>query len=219
MAVTSAPRLLALHGLRLKGIAEPEVIAATLDADVEPIREELVASAEAGLVTYRYGRIPGYLLTPHGREVGQRLLADELDRTGTRPAIESAYQDFLGVNGQLLAVCTAWQLRDDGGSTEVNDHTDQDYDTRVKERLARLHTAVDPILGQLGDTLARMSGHRRRLGNAVDKVLAGEHDYFTKPMFPSYHSAWFELHEDLLATLGTERSGENRAVRANEGSL
>ena len=30
----------------------------------------------------------------------------------------------------------------------------------------------------------------------------------TKPMIDSYHSVWFELHEDLLATLGIERGSE-----------
>jgi hypothetical protein len=39
-------------------------------------------------------------------------------------------------------------------------------------------------------------------------VLAGDHDWFTKPMHPSYHSSWFELHEDLLVTLGRERNQE-----------
>jgi hypothetical protein len=27
-------------------------------------------------------------------------------------------------------------------------------------------------------------------------------------MIPSYHTIWFELHEDLLATLGIERGSE-----------
>ncbi|MDI6773348.1 MAG: SLBB domain-containing protein, partial [bacterium] len=27
-----------------------------------------------------------------------------------------------------------------------------------------------------------------------ERVLAGDDDYLTKPMFPSYHSIWFELH-------------------------
>ena len=39
-------------------------------------------------------------------------------------------------------------------------------------------------------------------------MLAGDTDWFTKPMIPSYHTVWFELHEDLLATLGIERGSE-----------
>ena len=37
---------------------------------------------------------------------------------------------------------------------------------------------------------------------------AGEVDWFTRPTIPSYHSVWFELHENLLATLGIDRAQE-----------
>ena len=218
MPAESSPRLLALHGLRLKGIAEPDLVAATVGASVEPIRAELDALAGAGLVTYRYGRMSGYLLTPEGRTAGAQLLADELASTATKPAIEAAYAQFLGINGELLEVCTAWQLRSVGGSTEVNDHGDASYDAGVTARLERLHAAAGPVLERLADALARFDGHRRRLDTAVERVLAGEHDYFTKPMFPSYHSCWFELHEDLLATLGTERAREGDDLRTRGGT-
>ena len=218
MPAESSPRLLALHGLRLKGIAEPDLVAATLDASVEPIRAELEQLAASGLVTYRYGRMSGYLLTPEGRSAGAQLLADELASTGTKPAIESAYAEFLGINGELLEICTAWQLRATGGATEVNDHGDVAYDAEVTARLERLHGAARPVLGRLTDALARFGGHRRRLDTALERVLAGDHDYFTKPMFPSYHSCWFELHEDLLATLGTERAREGDDRRTRGGT-
>jgi hypothetical protein len=31
---------------------------------------------------------------------------------------------------------------------------------------------------------------------------------------PSYHTVWFELHEDLLTTLGLERASESEAASA-----
>ena len=40
------------------------------------------------------------------------------------------------------------------------------------------------------------------------RVTEGDRDWFTKPTIDSYHTVWFELHEDLLATLGLERSSE-----------
>ena len=39
-------------------------------------------------------------------------------------------------------------------------------------------------------------------------MQAGEKDWFTKPTIDSYHTVWFELHENLLATLGIERGKE-----------
>jgi hypothetical protein len=78
----------------------------------------------------------------------------------------------------------------------------------VIEQLADLHAKVTPICADLGAALDRFGGYAGRLGDAVAKVRAGDVDWFTKPMIASYHTVWFELHEDLLATLGIERSSE-----------
>ena len=42
----------------------------------------------------------------------------------------------------------------------------------------------------------------------MDEVRRGHGEWFDKPLIDSYHTVWFELHEDLLATLGLERSTE-----------
>ncbi len=122
--------------------------------------------------------------------------------------IRAAYDDFLGVNEELLRVCTSWQLRPVDGESSVNRHDDPDYDRSVVEELQVLDAKVRPVLDELGSALDRFRGHGHRLRHALDQILAGDHEYFTKPMFPSYHSVWFELHEDLLATLGTERPSQ-----------
>ena len=49
---------------------------------------------------------------------------------------------------------------------------------------------------------------RARCALAMARVAAGEHDFFTKPIIDSFHTVWFELHEDLLTSLGLERSQE-----------
>lgn len=221
MPAASSLRLLALHGLRLKGIAEPAVVSEIMGADADELAAELERLADGDLVTYRYGRIAGYQLTAEGRALGRRLVSEELEATGTRPAIESAYGRFREINGRLLGVCTAWQLRVDGTERQPNDHSDASYDDGVRQRLAEVHEQAEPILDALAAALCRFAGHQVRLRTALERVLAGEHDYFTRPMFPSYHSSWFELHEDLLATLGSDRSDERRGAAAaagNEGS-
>lgn len=211
MGHPSEPRLLVLHTVRLKGIADTPEIADHTGLDTRSVEEQLDAAASAAEVQRRDGRFAGYSLTADGRSAVQELLRDELDASGHRSEVEAAYADFLGFNDRLLAVCTAWQLRDVDGESHVNDHSDPDYDRSVHEQLVALHERMVPVLDALAGALDRFGGHRERLQTALDRVLAGEHDWFTKPRFPSYHSIWFELHEDLLATLGTER--------ATEGSL
>jgi hypothetical protein len=61
---------------------------------------------------------------------------------------------------------------------------------------------------ELGDALERFGDYGKRFDLALGKVKNGERDWFAKPMIDSYHTIWFELHEDLLATLGIERSKE-----------
>jgi hypothetical protein len=64
------------------------------------------------------------------------------------------------------------------------------------------------VCGDLADALDRFAHYGPRLGHAIDRVEAGEVEYATKPMIDSYHTVWFELHEDLLSTLGKERASE-----------
>lgn len=208
MTAPSDPRTLVMHGLRLKGFAEVPAVAETVaveEADAETILHKLVAEE---LASYREGRMSGFTLTPAGRAEHARLLNEELDELGARDAIRAAYARFLGLNGGLLEVCTAWQLREVAGESVINDHSDPAYDAGVVEQLVELHGRVHPICDELGSSLARYALYGPRLASAVDRVRRGEIDWFTKPMIPSYHTVWFELHEDLLATLGIERGSE-----------
>ncbi len=208
MTAPSDPRTLVLHGLRLKGFAEAPVVAEVIDrpeGDVKAALDELVAE---DLASYRDGRLSGFTLTPDGRAEHARLLAAELDALGVRAPVEAAYRRFLTYNGDLLEICTAWQLRDADGESTINDHTDAAYDAGVIERLATLHGHAEPVCGELARSLARYSLYGPRLRTALERVQGGDTDWFTKPMLPSYHTIWFELHEDLLATLGIERGQE-----------
>ena len=208
MSTPSEPRTLVMHGLRLKGFAEPAGVGEAVgvpESDAKPVLDQLVTE---GLATYRDGKLSGFSLTKDGRVEHARLLSEELDRTGTRAAVDDAYRRFLQLNTELLGVCTEWQLRDVAGQSTVNDHSDAAYDAAVVDKLAALHARVEPICDALGEALDRYAGYGARLAAALQRVRSGESDWFTKPMIPSYHTVWFELHEDLLATLGIERGSE-----------
>lgn len=208
MTAPSEPRTLVLHGLRLKGFAEPAAVAEVIavpEAEAKAHLDQLVGER---LATYRDGRMSGFTLTPGGRAEHARLLSEELDSHGVRDAINGAYRRFLTFNGELLHVCTAWQLRDVDGTSEINDHRDEAYDADVIERLSEVHAKVHPVCEELAASLARYAHYGPRLDAALQRVQAGELDWFTKPMIPSYHTIWFELHEDLLATLGIDRGQE-----------
>lgn len=208
MSAPSDLRMLVMHGLRLKGFGEVAVIAEAVgvaESDAKPILDDLVGE---GLATYRDGRLCGFSLTKDGRARHAQELAAELDRLGGRPGMEEGYRRFLELNGPLLSICTAWQLRD-AGEGIVNDHSDPAYDAGVIELLADLHLTAAPICDDLSEVLDRFGGYGPRLTRALEHVQGGDVDWFTKPMIASYHTVWFEMHEDLLSTLGIERGSES----------
>ena len=84
------------------------------------------------------------------------------------------------------------------------------YDARVVADLARLHERAEPVVDDLAGALDRYRTYGPACATPSTEVEAGDGDWFTKPMMPSFHTVWFELHEDLLATLGLDRSAEGR---------
>jgi hypothetical protein len=119
----------------------------------------------------------------------------------------------------VLDACSRWQVREVAGVAVRNDHRDPDYDARVVGDLAALHSRVGPLCDDLADVLERYGPYHDQLSRAVAKVEAGERDWFTKPRLASYHTVWFELHEDLLTTLGLDRIAEADHTQDGAGAV
>jgi hypothetical protein len=135
-------------------------------------------------------------------------VAAELHAAGARRHIEAGFEGFMELNSRLLDVCHDWQMQRVGGSSIPNDHRDPGYDARVIDRLVMIDRSVHSILDGLAATLARFGTYRTRLTDALACVEAGRHAYFTDNL-DSYHTVWFQLHEDLLVTLGIVRFPES----------
>jgi hypothetical protein len=212
VALVSDPAFLTLHVLRVRGVTATNEIAAATGLDEADVADAMASHQAHDLVTLRTGSLAGWALTRFGRDEDAQHAAKELDEAAAREKIDGLYRSFLELNPLLLRLCTDWQLlppADNKTPPELNRHDDADYDAEVIARLAKVDSAVQPICAQLADALARFGSYGRRLAAARAHVEAGEHDWMTKPMIDSYHSVWFELHEDLLATLGIERGSED----------
>jgi pyruvate,orthophosphate dikinase len=64
------------------------------------------------------------------------------------------------------------------------------------------------------DGLPRLADYVSRLDRAAGLVAEGDHGYIASPRVDSYHSVWFELHEDLILLAGRNRADEVAAGRA-----
>jgi len=210
MAHRSDPELLVALALRLKGFGEVSTIASVHGLGVDETGVILSRMAEAEKCVMRQVEaVEKYVLTPAGREQGQAALARELEVVDARRAMEAMYEKFLQLNPEMLQLCTDWQVINDGsGEQELNDHSDSDYDSNVLNRLVVLDQRIADVLQPLIDVLPRFDNYPSRFTLALKKVLSGDLDWMTKPIMPSYHTVWFELHEDLLATLGIDRASE-----------
>jgi hypothetical protein len=165
---------------------------------------ELIDLAVAGLVTKVAGEFGGWGLTEAGRAADAQRIIDELEGAGLRTVVAAAFEAFLVLNPELLDLCGAWQLRPAGGVVTANDHTDPAYDARVLDRLVDLDRRAEVALADLSAAMLRFRRYRVRLGDALARARSGELDVVADST-ASYHAVWFQLHEDLLATLGIPR--------------
>jgi hypothetical protein len=200
----TGPDLLVLHTLRCIGFASLARVATAAGRPEPDVESELIDLAVAGLVTRLAGDFGGWGLTAAGRAADAERIADELDTAGARPAVAAAYDGFLVLNPELLDLCAAWQSRPVDGVLTANDHRDPAYDARVLDRLTDLDHRAQVVVADLAGAMGRFGRYRARLGDALARARSGALDAVTDST-ESYHIVWFQLHEDLLATLGIPR--------------
>jgi hypothetical protein len=203
----STPDLLALHAVRILGFADVPALAGRFDLDLATT-DELLGDFEAYGWAQRtaFADLAGWSLTTAGRVENERRLATELDATGRAGEVREAYLDFLPLNTRLQRACAHWQLRPaPGNRLEPNDHADPDWDAAVLDELAALDAVLAPLVGRLGAVLARFDGYHERFSAALGRARAGDGAWVDGTDVDSCHRVWFELHEDLVATLGIDR--------------
>jgi hypothetical protein len=195
--------LLVLHALRCIGFASLARVAAATGLPEPEVESELIDLAVAGLVGHVAGDF-GWGLTEAGRAADARRIADQLEAAGTRAAVAAAYDGFLVLNPELLDLCAAWQLRSVDGVVATNGHSDPAYDARVLDRLTAFDRRAQVVCAALAGAMPRFGRYRVRLADALARARSGALDHVTDST-ASYHIVWFQLHEDLLATLGIPR--------------
>jgi hypothetical protein len=198
--------LVVLRALRLKGRAGVDGLAAATglgEAEVRAIVEPLVADGSAREMN------GFYMLLPPGRERQNELLdAERADVDGA--AMSDVYEQFTAVNGDFKQLANDWQMRGD----QPNDHSDASYDGEVLSRLPGIHQRVSPVVTAAAGLAPRLAVYGTRLAAALERVDAGEHEWLLKPLIDSYHTVWFELHEELISLSGLSREAEALSGRA-----
>ena len=205
MSTTNIIRV--LQTLRLKGRVPPAELAAASgfgDDACASIVTELIAGS---LAEETHGRLK---LTAAGRErLGEELSHER--ETQDQATLLRLYGAFDTYNDALKTLMTRWQLKNEH---TPNDHTDAAYDQAVVDDLMTLDREFVPLLAEFVRSAPRLAHYPQRFATALQRIRAGDHSWFAKPLADSYHTVWFELHEDLIALAGLTRAEEAAAGRA-----
>jgi hypothetical protein len=199
--------LAVLRTLRLKGRASAQDVAAATGLGAAEAGRVLTQLAGSGDVRALGDK---FMLLAPGRDRLSALLAQEREGVD-RAAVQELYEQFTAVNQDFKALASDWQLRDG----EPNDHSDPGYDAAVLSRLGPVHNRVLPILDRVAQQAPRLAPYGARLDSAYVRVGAGEHSWLLTPLIDSYHTVWFELHEELLHLAGLAREAEAALGRAD----
>ncbi|WP_199423549.1 transcriptional regulator [Actinotalea solisilvae] len=199
MSHVSADDVRVLHAVRTLGYASTARVAGRAGLRDDDVREHLLDAQARGWVSASsWAGDSGWSLTEAGRVRGEALLAAELDAVGARGAVEDVHRDFLPLNEVVAEACTSWQLTElgiGGGGTSL------------PATVARLEAAAVDLARleeRLTARLARFAGYHARFARAVERAHA-EPAWINGTDRDSCHRVWFELHEDLIATLGLTR--------------
>lgn len=208
MSFSSSAELLVLHAVRIKGMATASEISRRFLLDPDDVEELLLDHEASGLVArVAFADVRGWSLTDRGRTEGERLLADELDDAAAREDVAQSHAAFVPLNARFLQAITRWQIRPTPWDAMAsNDHSDWRWDQQVLATLTGLSGRLRPIEEQLAAGLTRFSGYADRFAAALSRVDQGQRRWVDEPRIDSCHTVWFELHEDLLATLGLDRA-------------
>jgi hypothetical protein len=191
-----------MHGVSVKKHCVAAEIAQVTGLDLVAVNAALTTAIAGGRVLEVDGR---YLLSP----AGQLILSGEYSRfygqLRSNTDFVSAYERFEVINRDLKQIITDWQTIAVGGKRLPNDHTNRDYDAKIIDRLGQLHERIDPILKKFAASEPRLRYYQTALTTALTKAEDGEHAWVSEIKRPSYHTVWFELHEDLLRLVGRVR--------------
>jgi hypothetical protein len=193
---------LAMHGAAIKKHGDAAQIASVSGLPAAVVEAELARAVANGRIAEAGGK---YLLTP----AGQMILMGEYSRfyadLRSDQGFGAAYARFELINRDLKQLITDWQTVEVGGQRITNDHTNREHDARIIDRLGALHERFEPVLKSLTTTVPRLQHYARGLVHALERAEAGDVTWVSEVKIDSYHTLWFELHEELLRLIGRQR--------------
>ena len=184
-----------LRTIQLKGLCSAERLASALGATD--------AEVAAGLETHQaiLKTTPrGYALTPDGRGWVLEQIALEAAAIETG-LLEAEWEQFIELNHSFKKLVTEVQ------HSGINGAGHERWPWLLDE-MAGLHEAFTPVVEGVGAKAPRLAAYQPRFDAAIGAIRSGDHTMIASPLKDSYHTLWFEYHEELIALTGRDRATE-----------
>jgi hypothetical protein len=196
--MTAVDRFSVLHAVRLRGVADVATVNLMLGSDTGEVAAVFDQLIDEGLLFERPSRrVSGFVLTEGGRDVHAAQLS-QWRISFDRDSFLQVYEGFGDINDEVKSLSSEWQM--------IGDDETARWD--AIGRLEDVHQIAMAVFEEAANIVRRFGNYRTRLTLAVEKIGSGDYRYFTSPTQDSYHTIWFEAHEDFLLLLGIERSSE-----------
>ncbi len=187
--------------VQLKGMCTSEAAAEALSVPVGDV--DRLAKAMAGRLTESPR---GWALDPSGRAWVQSALSQERE-TVDQSQVDEIYREFIPLNDAFKILVFEWQNTDRGEAAVAE----------TASRLQDLHDRFAPIVDRTCAHASRLQPFVSRFERALEAVAGGDGSMVASPLKDSYHTAWFEFHEELICLSGRNRADEERAEAERHG--
>ena len=169
-----------------QAIEDPGVIASIVEMEPAKTKGLFDGCVKAGYISDDNGM---WMLTESGEEAISQFRKAEVE--GREKELETAYEKFEEENKTFKKIVSEWQIEKD--------------DQKVLDELEGVHARVGEIFQGLTELVPRYEIYPSRFSRALRNLKDGKTEYLAKYSVDSYHTIWFELHEDLINLLGKER--------------
>ncbi len=143
------------------------------------------------------------MLSADGREWVTEQLAAERD-AADQAALNAAYDQFMALNHSFKELVSNWQL------SSMDGHTDEEW-AELVDGVAAIDVELGPVIEATATHVARLGHYEGRFGRALEEMRAGDTSMLVSPLKDSYHTVWFEYHEELITAGGRDRAAEEAA--------
>ncbi|MFN0147564.1 MAG: pyruvate, phosphate dikinase [Dehalococcoidia bacterium] len=183
-----------VRAIQLKGLCSAERAAAYLSASVETVTGLVGEWPQLFKETPR-----GFMPSQEGRTWLKERLSSE--RAGVRgEPFEACYARFSELNDRFKRLITDWQLAGQGQPEEAL--------SALVASVRDLHEGLAPVIAESAGHVGRLGAYLPRFERALAALEAGDATMLASPLKDSYHTVWFDFHEELIELSGRDRLTE-----------